>query len=355
MGSGVTIGLSTKDRYFSTLPLAIAAITQQTVLPDKLYIFDDGEHKDIRPCTPYNSLFKMLTHKGIDWEWLWAPRMGQVRNHQDALDRAKTPFVWRLDDDNLPEPRVLETLLEKMKDPEIGAAGGLVIFPTGMSPRPKELSGRMEDIFHPFGNIQWTSWDGPDEEVDHLYSTFLYRVDAARKAGGYPKDLSVIGHHEETTFSHMIKRAGYKLIVTPKTITWHLRDEQGGIRTFKDPSLWAADSTKFLGRLMSWGITPKAFEVAVLDNGIGDHIVFRKAVLPDFRKKHAGKRLILAVCYPEVFEGEEDVALASISEAKAAFGSIEKWSVYVWAHNHGWKGPLEQAFRGLYGLEEGLK
>lgn len=350
MGSGVTASISTKDRYFSTLPLAIAGILQQTVLPDKLYVFDDGEHKDIRPCAPYNSLFKMLSYKGIDWEWIWAPRQGQVRNHQDALDRAKTPFLWRLDDDNFPEPRTLEILLERMKDPAVGAAGGLVLFPAGMSPRPKDVSGRMEDIFHPFGNIQWHTWDGPDEDVDHLYSTFLYRTDAARKAGGYPKDLSVVGHHEETTFSYRIKRAGYRLLVTPKTVTWHLRDDQGGIRSFKDPALWAEDSTKFLGRLMEWGVTPRQFEVAVLDNGIGDHIVFRKAVLPHFLRKHAGKRIILAVCYPEVFEGIPDVSLASIADAKAAFGSLEKWNVYVWANKNNPSGSLEAAFRGLYGL-----
>ncbi len=348
--SGVTASISTKDRYFSTLPLAIAGVLAQTVLPEKFYLFDDGEHKDIRGITPYNNLLRLLSYKGVDWEVVWAPRLGQVRNHQDALDRAKTEFVWRLDDDNIPEPRTLETLLEVAKDPSVGAVGGLVLFPVGMSPRPPGLTSRMEDIFHPMGNLQWHTWDGPNEEVDHLYSTFLYRMEAGRKAGGYPKDLSPIGHHEETTFSYSIKRAGYKLLVTPKATTWHLRDDQGGIRAYKDANLWAEDSRKFLGRLKDWGVTLRRFEVAVLDNGIGDHIVFKKVVLPELRKKHAGKHLVVAACYPEVFAMEKDLTLVSIADAKAAFGNIDKWNVYAWAASNGWKGPLEGAFRKIYGL-----
>jgi hypothetical protein len=349
MSSGVTATISTKDRYFSTLPLAISAIVSQTVPPEKFILFDDGEHRDLRGVTPYNSLFRMLDWKKIQWQVAFGERKGQVANHTLALNLAQTPFVWRLDDDNVPEPDCLEKLLPHLKDERVAAVGGLVLFPVGISPRGPHLEGTIEDIFNPFGNLQWYSWQGPPEDVDHLYSTFVYRTEAAKKAGGYPQDLSPIGHHEETTFSYQMKRAGYRLLIEPRALTWHLRDDQGGIRSYKDQNLWARDSEVFLRRLKEWGVKTREYAVAVLDNGIGDHVVFRR-LLPEFREKNPGKVVIIAACYPEVFEGIEGIRLVSIDQAKGAIGSIEKFDVYRWGDKHH-AASLEDAFRGIYGLK----
>jgi hypothetical protein len=348
MSSGVTATISTKDRYFSTLPLAISAVLSQTVKPDRFILFDDGEHRDLRGVTPYNSFFRMLDWKGIKWEVVFGERKGQVANHTKALLIAQTPYVWRMDDDNIPEPDCLEKLLPHFKDERVAAVGGLVLFTSGISPRGPGMDGSIQEIFNPFGNIQWYSWQGPPEEVDHLYSTFVYRVSAARAAGGYPQDLSPIGHHEETTFSYQMKRAGYRLLVEPKAITWHLRDEQGGIRSFKDPNLWAHDSEIFHRRLREWGVKPREYAVAVLDNGIGDHVVFR-SLLPEFMIKNPGKIVIVAACYPEVFVGLSGIRLVSIDQAKGAIGNLERFDVYRYGDkNH--SASLEEAFRGVYGI-----
>ena len=189
----VTATISTKDRSFTTLPLAIAGICAQTVRPKQLVIFNDGEWKDLREESPYVHLFPLLQSRGINWFYLPGGRIGQVANHQTALDRADTDLIWRLDDDNVPDPDCLKNLLKVMEDPSIGAAGGLVHDPKSVSPRPSFVTGKIEDILNPF-NLQWYQWAGAPEEVDHLYSTFLYRVDAARKAGGYGRTLSPVGH-----------------------------------------------------------------------------------------------------------------------------------------------------------------
>lgn len=345
----VTATISTKGRSETTLPLAIEALVHQTVPPKQLVIWDDNENmKDLRGVSPYSHLFPMLMSKGIQWFHLPGGRKGQVFNHQSSLDRADTDLIWRLDDDNCAEPTCLENLLKVMEDPAVGAVGGLVLDPNAQGPRPSFITGKIEEIYSPF-NIQWKRWLGPIEEVDHLYSTFLYRVEAGKKAGGYCRELSPVGHREETMFSHSIKRAGYKLLVTPHALTWHLREGTGGIRSFKDPSLWDHDEKIFVRKLQEWGVTPREYKFVVLDNGLGDHIVF-KAVLPQILKKNEGKRIVLAVCYPEVFKDIPGVTLASIADAHAAFGNLdtEQFSVYQWCGARNWKRPLEEAFLEMH-------
>lgn len=346
MTLSVTACISTKDRYFTTLPLAIQAIASQTVRPKQLVIFDDGEMKDLRGISPYSHLFPLLMARGIQWFHLPGGRVGQVQNHQTALDRADTDLLWRLDDDNAPEPDCLKNLLGVMEDPGVGAAGGLVQDPKCIGPRPSFITGRIEDIFNPF-NLQWYQWAGAPEDVDHLYSTFLYRVDAARKAGGYCRTLSPVGHREETMFSYGIKRAGYRLLVTPNALTWHFREGTGGIRSYTDGSLWARDEEVFARKLKDWGVVPREYKIIVLDNGLGDHFMF-KSVLPQLLAQNRGRRIIVANCYPEVFRGVEEIVVASIADAWAAFGNLDPWNIYKWCEDKHWKGPMVEAFKALY-------
>lgn len=326
--------------------MAIEAICQQTRPPEKFVLFEDGEHKDLRGISPYVHLLPLLERRGIQWYVIFGQGKGQVLNHQLALDQAETEFVWRLDDDNAPEPGCLEKLLEVAQDPAVGAVAGLVHDPKAVSRRPSFITGKIEDILSPF-NIQWYEWSGKAEEVDHLYSTFLYRTAAGRKAGGYSKLLSPVGHREETMFSHQIKRAGYKLLVTPDALTWHFRESTGGIRSYTDGSLWAKDEEVFRAKLSEWGVNLREYLCVVLNSGLGDHFIF-KSIIPDLLKKHTGKRIIIANCYPDVFKGVEGVEMASIADAIAAFGNLDQWDIYVYAAKHNWKRPFADCYRSMY-------
>jgi hypothetical protein len=342
----VTATISSKDRYGTTLPLAIEAICLQSVVPDQFVLFEDGEHKDLRGVSPYSHLLPLLNRRGIQWYVIYAERKGQVANHQMALNQATTTMIWRLDDDNAPHPECLKALLAEMEDPSVGAVGGLVHDPKSVSPRPSFIDGKIEHILSPF-NLQWYEWEGPPEEVDHLYSTFLYRVDAGRKAGGYSQALSKVGHREETMFSHEIKRAGYRLLVTPQAKTWHFREPTGGIRSYTDGSLWARDEQIFLGKLKEWGVTPEEYKIVVLNNALGDHFMF-KAILPDLLSKNAGKKVIVANCYPDVFREVHGITMCSIADAQAAFDNLDPWDIYRWCEEHHWKKPFADAYREMY-------
>ena len=339
----VTAEICTRDRYFTTLPLAINSVIQQTYKVKKLIIYDDGKHEDLRNVPLYHGLFRMIDEKGIAWEVVFTPGHGQTINHNLAYKNAPTDWVWRLDDDNVAEPDTLAKLVSCI-EPGVGAVGGLVLDPKVMNPLPALASSKMEDIYLGI-NPQWFRQTGT-KEVDHLYSTFLYNREAA--PDGYCTELSMVGHREETIFSYSIKRNGFKLVMNSGAITWHLREPSGGIRTQTQSALWEHDEAIFKRKLFEWGIKPREVKVLVLNSGLGDHLCFSN-IVPELKVKYTDKRLVLAVCYPEVFK-DSDIEVISIAEAEMTVGkqACDDQSVYKWCWDRDWKGSLLDAYRGLY-------
>lgn len=343
----VTCCISTKDRYTTTLPMTLMAIAQQTRPPERLEIYDDGAQKDLRELAPFDQIFRLLDLKGIKWEFFATPRGGQVLNHQHCLDVAQTDLIWRVDDDECPVPDCLAHLLFEMEhDDDVGAVAGLVLVPGQINPAPAWLDGTLATIDQG-PNLQWCQWNSGPREVEHLYSTFLYRVEAGRKAGGYPSNLSRIGHREETLFTHQIQRQGYRLLVTPHAMTWHFQQATGGIRS-KDSKreMWAHDEEVFAGVLESWGVTRRASRLVVLDCGIGDHLAFQTA-LPRIRAAHPGTDYVLAVCYPELFPEEKLLSIADAIQLMGR-GGVDQANLYKWMWDHDWKRTLPEAWEAMY-------
>lgn len=321
MGKIILCSISTRGRYHTTLPLAIQAVASQTMPPDKLVIFDDNdEPKDLREDPVYKNLFCILNDKGIAWEWLFAGRKGQHHNHQIA-NTMGYQWVWRVDDDAIPEPTVLETLFSHTA-PHVGAVGGEILMP-GRKFDTAKSTGLLENIDKE-SNIQWDTIEYV-MDVDHLHCSFLYRAGVV----DYNLALSRVAHREETMFTYSLKKRGYQIIVVPGATTWHLKSE-GGIRMEKDPSLYAKDEAIFQNFLKY-----KDNTVVVLDSGMGDHIVFSH-VLPEI------KDAAVFSCYPEIVPG------GSIAQAHQLFGDLDGFSIYKKMHHWGWKGSLENAYRKMY-------
>ncbi len=343
-GEDVTVTISTKNRYYTTLPLVLMAVNNQDIKPKKVIIYDDGDHKDLREDSLYQNIFTLYSINNIEVEIILSLGKGQVINHQHALLNVKTPLIWRLDDDTVPESSVLSGLLVHMNNSFVGAAGGLVLDPS--LPKYSTLaSNKIEDIYLGL-NVQWFKKEGffiLSENIDHLYSSFLYKRHTIKD--GYCLELSQVGHREETLFTYGIKRNGYDLIVDTSIITHHLKCKSGGIRE-GNGNLFLHDEHFFSKKLEEWGVIPRFFKLVVLDNGLGDHLVFKK-VLIDLKNKY--ENIIVACCYPEVFI-DSDVKIVSIEEAKV-FGDIVKYNIYKFMSDRNWKGSLEDAYRKLY-IEE---
>ena len=318
----VLCSVATKGRYFTTLPLVLSAIINQTKLPDKLIIFDDNdEPQDMRNEFLYQHFFNILNAKKIDWEWLYTHKKGQHHIHQ-AANSMGFDWVWRVDDDAIPEANVLQKLFNAIRN-DVGAIGGAILTP------PLQF-----EEFNPTGliknidsepNIQWQNFQKA-KEVEHLHCSFLYRAGIH----DYNLGLSRVAHREETLFSYGLTQKGYKLLVVPNAVTWHLKNPQGGIRDNNKQEMFDHDEQIFKNTLAF-----KDKKVVVLNCGLGDHIVFSK-ILPEIHNA------VVFGCYPEV------IPCKSIAEAQLLFGNLDQWNIYKKMLEWNWQDSLENAFRKLY-------
>lgn len=336
----VTVGIPTKDRY-SSLDKTLLSIALQTYKPIEVIIVDDSVNPvDIREISHYEYILRLLSDKGIEWRVIWGAKKGQHYSHQLIQEEAKGDLIFRIDDDEVAEPDVLETLHKTFENfPNVGAVAPSVTMPDarGMRAGPYNL---ISDIEAP--NLQWFSGTGI-HEVEHLYSCFLYKKGIVK----YDLSLSTVAHREETIFSHSIKRAGYNLYVNMYTTVHHFRSPGGGIRDFHNHQLWEHDEKIFQGYLDLWGVGQKgkSGKMVILDSGLGDHYAF-KNILPELREKH--KNITIACCFPEVFHDEPNLKLISIAEAKLMYGNIDAYNIYHFMGSNNWTQSLTKAFRQLY-------
>lgn len=317
----VICSVSTRGRYHTTLLLTLQAIAMQTRLPDKLVIFDDNDDPiDVREIPHYKYIFQILDLNGVKWDWVFAGKKGQHHNHQ-AANTMEFDWVWRVDDDAIPEPNVLSTLMDYISE-DVGAIAGDILTP------PLSYVGNATGKIDNIDNEQNLQWDYLTEiiEVEHLHCSFLYRAGVH----DYHLGLSRVAHREETLFTYGLHLKGYKLLLVPNATTWHLKNPEGGIRSETNQALYEQDEFIFRNFLKFKNST-----IVVLDGGMGDHIVFSH-VLPDIHNP------LVFTCYPEIVEGKP------LSEAYRLFGNIDQWNIYKKMHEWKWTKSLELAYRKLY-------
>ena len=320
--SKVLCSVATRGRYHTTLPLILNAIINQSKPVDKLVVFDDNDvPQDMRKEMIYSYFFQMLQAKGIEWEWRYASKKGQHFIHQDA-NTMGYEWVWRVDDDAIPEPNVLEELYSHVGD-KIGAVGGSVLTPPYL-PDTKDVTGLIDNIDSE-PNIQW-GMIHDTKSVGHLHCTFLYRAGIV----DYNLGLSRVAHREETLFTYGLHQKGYEILVVPNAVTWHMKNPEGGIRSETKQEMYAHDEQIFRNILEYRDRT-----IVVLNCGLGDHIVFSH-VLPTIPSAEVFS------CYPEVVPGR------SIAEAIQLFGDLECYNIYKKMDQWKWKGDLESAYRKMY-------
>jgi hypothetical protein len=128
-------------------------------------------------------------------------------------------WVFRLDDDCVAEPNVLENFVSQIKD-DVGAIGCSILTPPLGDSNNKSSS--IDNLYAQ--NKQWFILD-KSEEVDHLHCSYLYRAGIE----DFNLNLSPRCFREETMHSYGIKLKGYRVIITPGII-WHFKGS-GGIRS----------------------------------------------------------------------------------------------------------------------------
>lgn len=327
----VLCSISTRGRYETTLGMSISAVIQQSRKIDHLVIFDDNDQdkvKDIREIQHLRYLLHTLDCKGITWQVVWGKKLGQHHNHQMAntmADSLNCKWVWRVDDDCVPDYNVLERLMSYCSD-TVGAVGGAILTPP-FAP-VHGATGIIENIDRE-PNIQWDYIKGV-KDVDHLHCSFIYRAGIV----DYNLGLSRAAFREETLFTYALKQKGYRILVVPEANTWHYKNSVGGVRN-EQKAMFDHDDAIFRNYLKLDKST-----ICVLDCGMGDHLVF-KSIMSEI------KNPVLFTCYPEILPGR------SIAEAQQLFGNLESYNVYAKMDQWNWKGSLADAFRKMY-VKEGV-
>lgn len=346
--ANVTAYVSTKGRYGTTLASCLTSIANQTLKPSHLIIFqDDHQSYNMQDSAMFkNILYGMFSQKGIQWSVVYAEGKGQVLNHQKALDMAKTEWLWRVDDDNVPEPNVLEGLCKHI-GLKVGAVASAVLDPL-YTPGNTLINSPNEMKYIGISpNFQWTK-SNTVVKAEHLYSTFLIRKEAGKH--GYNKELSAVGHREETIFTHEMCRNGWELIIDTNLVTWHFREPSGGIRSFSDGSLWAKDEEVFNKKIKEWGVKIVGTIYVNMDNGLGDHWMF-KSILIELLK-NTNDLICVFACYPDVFKDiySDNLLIFSIADGIAMLGKtkMDELNVYRFCDKHKWTGHVQEAFKKLY-------
>jgi hypothetical protein len=175
-------------------------------------------------------------------------------------------------------------------------------------------------------------------EVDHLYSSFLYRADVAH----YDTTLSPVAHREETIFTHSLKEKGYKLYYINGAITYHFRQEQGGIRDHKQQDYYLHDEIKFREHLEKSGI-----KVVRENGGLGDNIIFKENALKPLLNKY--KKIILGTCYPDLFKSIKASNLFVVPVG--AIPETPEDNIYAWAARNKWRTGFGGAYKKFYGVD----
>lgn len=345
----VVASVSTKNRTQTTLPLVLATLLCSNYKPGKIVIYDDNEKwSDPRESEIYKNLLTGFTNIGIDWFWLPGCKKGQIHNHERARTEYTEEFVWRIDDDTMLGYDTLEALYKAIKqDEKIGAVGPSILDPKKVW-NISLASNDIKDINLGI-NVQWNyNTEGIKTiEVDHLQgSTFLYR--RAAGAHGYELKLSRVAHREETIFTYEMKRNGWKLLVLSGVNTWHMRYGSGGIRDHNIKFLFDRDESLFQEKLKAWGIEPRNFKFIYLDNGIGDHYVF-KSILPEIINKYKNTKIIIGACTPEAFWDIKDsnIFITTMS-AVSSFVKPDEHNIYKFMFDKKWNKNITEAFRAMY-------
>lgn len=326
----------------------VDSLLSQTVRLDQIIIYDDcdptydWQHDERWQCSYARAERSCIPITMID-----GYAKGQVRNHEIARSTIASDYIWRIDDDEVAEPDVLQKMLNTF-EPDVAAVAPLVLDPRNNMPHHPLVSSQIEDIIT-HDNIQWFAYSGPAREVDHLYSSFTYKRSYANHS--YLK-LSPVGHREETVFTYGFKQAGYRNMVCDAVI-WHNRDTRTGIHA--NPAFHQVyqqhDEQIFHQYMQNAGVQFTKIFPIFCGHGIGDAEVLAR-VIPDIIEKYGRDHKIIISCRPNSPQWEI-MSQFDVTMIDSAIGNVKGFgqlSIYSWMDEHNWNSSVEDAYRQLYKL-----
>jgi len=264
----IIIDVPTRDRH-PYLGCLLISLLHQTFKNWDIIIQVDDADESILQDHLIMSLMKRLEAEGHGWNMIRSHRQGPHMAHQRTLQMAidkRAKLVCRIDDDIYVEPDYLEKLFNEFladKKCKLGAVGGVYLDPRRKDEEqvaPPDWKTNVEYAGLIDHNVPWPyicrypQGTNP-RNMEHLYSSFLYRVEIAKAIGGYCKLFSQIGFREESDFSYRFWLAGYQLRVHPEAVGYHFSAPYSGVRSMdinEKEALCAVDDKIYARRLAKW-------------------------------------------------------------------------------------------------------
>lgn len=246
-GDRVLIDIVTRDRHSYLCGLLTSLLSQTFGEWDVIIQCDDAD-ETMPSDHQIMHLMHRCMHEGHGWRIIRSHRQGPHIAHDRTLQMAKDDpnykykLICRIDDDIYVRPDYLEKLYANFladEKCEIGAVSGIYLDPKRSEPEQTAPAGWETDINYAGKidhNVPWPyicayPKGTKPRTVEHLYSSFMYRVEIATAIGGYCRRYSQIGHREESDFSYRFHLAGAKLLIEPQALGFHFSAPGGGIRS----------------------------------------------------------------------------------------------------------------------------
>jgi glycosyltransferase involved in cell wall biosynthesis/SAM-dependent methyltransferase len=265
-GDRVLVGIPTKDRPES-LRMLLESLVGQTFKDFDVAIVDDSRFADLPNDGKLNEVLADLYRGGHSWFAFRGPAQNQAVAHNNIMKFAVErgyKLVFRVDDDIVLKADHLELLFKEfVKDGgcRYAAMGGIFLNPhmdamqQRAPPNWREIADFRGDIHHCVLWAQTVLY--PEEipyrdDVQHLYSSYMYRPELVASVGGFPSDLSSMGYREETVPIYALWLQGYDLRIVTGAYAWHYNAGEGGLRSVSPEaakSMYQADELLFLKRI----------------------------------------------------------------------------------------------------------
>jgi len=265
-GDRILIGIPTKDRCKSLIRL-LDTISVQTYKNIDIVIIDDSIKDRLIESGEFNDRVTRLYSIGMNVMVVRGSGHNQVYAHNQILEYAMNngyKLVFRVDDDIFLKAEHIDNIMKEfVKDDkcEYAAMGGVFTNPyisleqQKLPPDWKEnrlFAGSIKECVPHAQVVLYPPEIETRDDIEHLYSSYIYRPELLLKVGGFPMDLSKVGFREETLPIYELKLMGYKLKIVTKSIGAHYHEPSGGCRSseyFNANEMYMADEVKFRNRL----------------------------------------------------------------------------------------------------------
>ena len=358
MSRRISIIIGSRDRRH-VIANTLWSLRNQTHTLWDLVIVDDGSdqfHPDKWEKDGYLEHILKELRKNHKVEVIGSPKAGKVganfqAGYKYAIKEWNDQVVFRCDDDVVLESDYFERLVKVFDDPKVGAASGLMLSPGNdiqeipVGDERYQKWGKIDTLIKD-PNLQWFKHESDQPfEVEFLHSIQAVRTDIMKVIGGFD-DILFSNFREEDHLSWRVFVEGYKVLVVPTAVAWHLKSPTGGNRENKNS--WVDDCRKFsmIKKTMAPGIHVS------LTHAAGD-LIMSTPMFEQLRKKYPNRNISAWHPYGKyILEGNPniDVVCQEVFDAQRTH-RIEK-SIYGWMAENKWNTHISNAYCRMVGVQE---